>query len=635
MKAFAALYAALDATTSTEAKIEALAAYLQDQAQHAPADAAWAVYLLAGGKPRQAVPSVRLRRLACRLAGIDDWLFEECYQAVGDLAETIALLLPEAAPGPAPELGLADWMERRLLGLRGAGEAEQDARLASWFDELRQPVERFLLVKLIGGGFRVGAGRMLVQRALARHAGIDARRVAERMVGYTDAKRLPTAIDFQALCAADPGASGQIGLESAGPRQDGQPYPFYLAQALDAAHDDDPGAALGPAADWQAEWKYDGMRGQLVRRAGRAWLWSRGEELVGERFPEIVAAALRHLPDGTVLDGEIVVWRPASPAAAQAPAMEGAAAPAADGAGAPPQPASSTTGDAAMPPCAPEPAPFARLQERLGRKTVGRKLLAERPAGFIAYDLLEREGRDQRALPLAERRARLEALLAASAGWQPPVLVLAPVLVTAASWDERAVLRRSARDRGVEGLMLKHRASVYGVGRSRQPDAGGGWWKWKLAPLAVDGVLVYAQTGHGRRASVYTDYTFAVWSRAPRDADEAAAAVERLSAGAPVPAGALELVTFTKAYSGLSDEEFRQVDRLIRRSTVDTFGPVRSVRPSLVVEIGFEGIARSARHKKSGVALRFPRMLRLRPDKPLHEAGTLAELEALLPPGEG
>ena len=557
MRRFAALFDALDASTATGDKVAALVRYFAD----APAqDAAWAVFFLAGGKPRQVVPTALLRSTACAAAGIDDWLFEACYQAVGDLAETIAHVLPP--PARHSDDGLAHWVEQRLLPLRGLSPDEQALLLRQAFDELAAP-ERFLLVKLIGGGFRVGVSKLLVQRALALHAGIDAKRVAQRLMGWTDARASVSAERFLRLVSAD----------DDGPADAGQPYPFFLAHALQAEPD-----TLGPVADWLAEWKYDGIRAQLVRRADACWIWSRGEELMTERFPEVTTRA-KALPDGTVLDGELLVWR---------------------------------EGDAS-------PAPFSLLQQRIGRKTLTRKLLADAPVVFVAYDLLEQGGVDQRDRPQHERRAALAALLADQA------LRLSP-LVPSRDWQGLAAQRALSRERGVEGLMLKQRDARYGSGRTR---SDGTWWKWKIDPLTADGVLIYAQAGHGRRAGVYTDYTFAVWSRPPRDAAEAQAVVDAIAARRPAEPGALQLVPFAKAYSGLSDAEFAQVDREIRAHTLEKFGPVRSVRPTLVFELGFEGINRSPRHK-SGIAVRFPRMLRIRHDKPLHEADALPTLEALI-----
>ena len=564
MKLFSRLFSELDRSTATLAKDEALKRYF---AAAAPRDAAWAVYFLAGGKPRQVVPSSVLWASACRGAGIDDWLFDACYQAVGDLAETVAHVLPPASR--TSDVGLAVWVEERLLPLRGLAPEEQAERVATYWDEL-DTAGRFLLNKLIGGGFRVGVSKLLVQRALAEGAGIDAMLVAQRMMGYTDARTVPSAARYMQLTASG----------TAGPLDIGQPYPFFLAHQLELGVEQIE-ARLAAPADWQVEWKYDGIRAQIVKRASQAWIWSLGEELVTERFPEVAAQA-QHLPDGTVLDGELVVWKD----------------------------------DAVR--------PFALLQQRIGRKTLGRKLLDDVPVAFIAYDVLEVGGVDVRERPQRERRELLERIVAGHPG-----LRLSPI-EACESWAGFAALRAEARGRGVEGLMLKHREARYGTGRRKQDDlAGGTWWKWKIDPLSVDCVLIYAQAGHGRRASVYTDYTFAVWNRRPADAAEAEAVVDQIAARSPAAPGALQLVPFAKAYSGLTDEEFRRIDRIIRRDTIEKFGPVRSVRPSLVFELGFEGINRSGRHK-SGIAVRFPRMLRIRDDKPLWEADSLVELETLL-----
>jgi len=564
MKRFARLFAELDQSTATLAKVDALKRYFADAA---PRDAAWAVYFLAGGKPRQVVPSGVLWTIACRKAGIDDWLFDACYQAVGDFAETVAHVLPP--PEHESDLGLADWIEERLLTLRGLAPEEQALRIGSFWDEL-DTAGRFLLNKLIGGSFRVGVSKLLVQRALAEGAHVDAKLVAQRMMGYTDGRVAPSAERYRHLTAS----------AEAGPLDVGQPYPFFLAHQLDAPVAEFATRLASPAG-WIVEWKYDGIRAQVVRRGSQVWIWSRGEELVTERFPEIVEA-VRPLPDGTVLDGEVVVWK--------------------DG----------------------KVAPFNLLQQRIGRKTLTKKVLADAPVGFIAYDLLEVGGVDLREQPQSERRERLEALVAAH-----PSIHLSPV-ETAESWEALAERRKESRERGVEGFMLKHRQARYGTGRRKQDDlAGGTWWKWKVDPLSVDCVLVYAQAGHGRRASVYTDYTFAVWNRLPADAAEAQAVIDAIDRREPAAPEALQLVPFAKAYSGLTDEEFREVDRAIRRTTLEKFGPVRSVKPTMVFELGFEGINRSTRHK-SGIAVRFPRMLRIRADKPLHEADTLQTLEALL-----
>lgn len=543
MKRFAKLFNELDTSTSTRSKVHALKRYF---ASVDAADAAWAVYFLAGGKPRQAINSRVLRGFALKASGLPEWLFEESYQAVGDLPETISLLLPP--PVRSSNGTLAFWIEERLLPLRGRAPADVMAALAAYIEEL-ETAERFLLIKLIAGGFRVGVSRLLVTRALAEHAQIDAKQVAQRMIGYTDIACAPSAGRYLALIDSGDGSIQAIA--------DGRPYPFFLAHSLNLSLDrfDD---ELGAPADWLIEWKYDGIRAQLVKRAGQVWLWSRGEELITERFPEIAERA-RQLPDGTVLDGEILVW------------SNGA------------------------------PQPFAQLQKRVTRKTVSASVLRQAPAVFLTYDVLQLDVEDVRLRTQRERRALLEQLATDHQTMVSP-------RVYAESWIELAQMRNQSRERGVEGLMLKHLQSKYRVGRTK--EANENWWKWKIDPYTVDAVLVYAQRGHGKRASLYSDYTFAVWN-VEIGADERA------------------LVPFAKAYSGLTDEEIRKVDAAIRRTTIEKFGPVRNVTPTMVFEIGFEGIQRSPRHK-SGIAVRFPRMLRWRHDKPIEEADTLTALQSLL-----
>ncbi len=548
MKAFAALYRDLDASTGSLAKQAALQAYLRQ----APSDdAAWAVYFLAGGKPRQLVPNALLRAQARLAAGLPEWLFDESYDAVGDLAETIALLLPE--PTATMDRPLSEWMRDHLLPLRGQPPEALALTLQSQWATL-DASQRFVYFKLITGAFRVGVSKLQVTQALAAVSGVDAKIIAQRLMGYTHIGARPTAADYDALIAPADADSAD------GAARGGQPYPFFLAHPfnLPLAEFD---ATLGPPQDWLIEWKWDGIRAQLVQRGGQASIWSRGEELITDRFPELRTLG-EALPNGTVLDGEILVWR--------------------DG----------------------RAQPFAELQQRIGRKTLSAKLLRDLPVVLCVYDLLEEEGVDLRDRPQRERRERLEAIVAAH---PLPGLALSP-LIDGSTWQDLARVREQARALGVEGMMLKRADARYGVGRTKDV---GVWWKWKIDPLSVDAVLIYAQRGHGRRASLYSDYTFAVWNGPPEDPDR-------------------QLVPFAKAYSGLTDVEIGQVDAVIRKTTLETFGPVRSVKPTLVFELGFEGIARSARHK-SGIAVRFPRMLRRRDDKPVAEADTLQTLQALLP----
>jgi DNA ligase-1 len=529
VRAFAELYTALDATTKTSEKVDALARYF---AAASAADAAWAVYFLSGRKPRQAVPTRKLQEWAAELAGIPDWLFDESRAVVGDLAEAIALVLP--APVRGSDRPLAEWVEQVLLTLREAGEDRQKAEvLAAW--AAMDHREAFVWNKLITGAFRVGVSQLLVTRALSRVSGVSAEVIAHRLMGDWQ----PTAAFFESLISPE-AADADVS----------KPYPFCLAHALDG-----PPNALGDIAEWQVEWKWDGIRSQLVRRAGRTFLWSRGEELVTDRYPE-----LKHLgdslPDGTVIDGEILPWKSG------------------------------------------RVLPFGELQRRIGRKTIGKKLLEEVPVVLMGYDVIEWEGRDVRNEPLAWRRVKLEELVAAV---NSPALLVSP-LVEAATWEELGAKRDTSRQQNVEGFMLKRKTSIYRVGR-----VTGDWWKWKIGPLTVDAVLIYAQGGSGKRAGLFTDYTFGVWDNG-------------------------QLVPIAKAYSGLTDAEIRHVDAFVRRNTLETFGPVRTVKPELVFELGFEGIQPSGRHK-SGVAVRFPRMLRWRTDKKAEEADTLETVKKLLPRG--
>lgn len=547
MKAFATLYARLDATTSSNAKLAAM----QDYFHHAPAtDAAWAVYFLAGGRPRRLVPTKLLRALAIKAAALPEWLFEESYQSVGDLAETIALLLPASANTSTE--GLATWVEDKLLPLRASPPDQLLMILTPLLQQLDQ-VGKFVCIKLITGSFRVGVSKLLVTRALATLAGIDAKRIAQRLVGYTDLAARPSAEAYLRLVAA-------VSDNGQDERMQGQPYPFFLAHPLQAASADFD-AQIGPPSEWQIEWKWDGIRAQLVKRDGQLWVWSRGEELMTDRFPELAALAPQ-LPDGTVIDGEIVVWRDDKVQS------------------------------------------FALLQQRIGRKTLTAKMLDRIPVAVLAYDLLEWQGVDWRDRPQSARRAQLEILVAACG---QPQLRISPLL-SGNNWADLQRQREASRRLGVEGMMLKNKQARYGVGRTKDV---GVWWKWKIDPYTVDAVLIYAQRGHGRRASLYSDFTFAVWDAPPH-------VTER------------KLLPFAKAYSGLTDAEMREVDAIIRKTTVEKFGPVRSVTPTMVFELGFEGIALSPRHK-SGVAVRFPRMLRWRQDKPLAEADTLQTLRELLP----
>jgi DNA ligase 1 len=528
MKDFAALFTALDQTTRTGVKTAALAEYFRTAPED---DRLWTVALLSGRRPRRVITTTRLREWAAERASIPLWLFEACYPVVGDLSETIALVLPP--PTGRIERSLTGW----ITALRALDTADEMARksfvLSAW-DGL-EPTERFVFNKLITGGWRMGVSAKLTTRALAQATGIPEADLTHRLMGDWSPERVSWASLIE---APDPTADLS------------RPYPFSLAYQLDDAPE-----TLGSVADWLAEHKWDGIRGQLILRGGTRHLWSRGEDLMTERFPEL-APLTDFLPQGTVIDGEVLAWDHA----------------------------------------AARPLGFSSLQPRIGRKTVPKKLLAEAPVIVMAYDLLEWQGRDIRDRPLSDRRATLATALA---GLPPDLPLRLSPPVPATDWAGLAAARAQARAIGAEGLMLKRLAAPYRAGRRK-----GDWWKWKLDPLTIDAVMIYAQAGSGRRATLYTDFTFAV-----RDGDR--------------------LVPFTKAYSGLTDAEFREITAWVRKNTTERFGPVRGVRPEHVFEIAFEGIQASPRHK-SGVALRFPRMARWRRDKPVAEANTLDDLKALL-----
>ncbi|AZQ65838.1 ATP-dependent DNA ligase [Silicimonas algicola] len=528
MKRFAALFTALDQTTKTNAKVDALADYFST----APVeDRLWTMALLSGRRPKRTVTATRLREWAAEVSGIPLWLFEESYPIVGDLAETIALVLPE--PRNASDRTLGDWIGE-IRALSALPDEDRKTRVLAAWDALPK-IERFVFNKLITGGFRMGVSQKLMTRALSRATGVEEPELAHRLMGDWS----PDRTTFDALVLTpDPGSDLS------------KPYPFYLAYQLD-----DPVETLGDPSDWAAEHKWDGIRGQLILRGGQHFAWSRGEELMTDRFPEL-ATLTDFLPDGTVLDGEVLAWDSATEL----------------------------------------PMSFNALQKRIGRKTVPKALLAGAPVILRAYDLLEHEGADIRALPFSERRARLHALAEAVPDDMP--LRLSPLL-DFDTWGSLAATREASRAIGAEGVMLKRLDSPYRDGRRK-----GDWWKWKVDPLTIDAVMIYAQSGHGRRANLFTDFTFAVWE------GEA-------------------LVPFTKAYSGLTDAEFRSITAWVRKNTLERYGPVRAVKPHHVFEIAFEGIQQSTRHK-SGVALRFPRMARWRTDKPASEANTMEDLRAML-----
>jgi DNA ligase-1 len=562
MQAFAELIERLDVSRGTNAKVSCLLEFFR---QCPPRDAAWALQVLLGGSRRRLITGRRLRQICLEHSPLPDWLFEDCYSHVGDSAETIALLWQQISAGgddrwdkastaePLSSQPLHHWMEVLLPQAAAAADPELQAAAVRRLWQGLSAQQLLVANKLLTGGLRIGVAKGLVVKALAQLSRDEDAVLQHRLMGGFS----PTPQAWKALLAP---TDALAAVPS-------RPYPFFLASPLDIKGGTAEGAPLSdPTERWLIEWKWDGIRGQLIRRQGQSFLWSRGEELLNDAFPELIDAATA-LADGTVLDGELLVW----------------------------------------PQGEERPAPFAQLQRRLGRKAPGRQLLAECPACFVAYDLLERGGEDWRPRPLSQRRAALEELHQRLQQTTPTpeagLLRLSPRL-SLGSWSQLEPLRQQASAAAAEGLMLKALESPYLAGRKR-----GHWWKHKRDPCTLDAVLLYAQAGSGRRANLFTDYTFGLWDR---------------PAGEPA-----QLVSFAKAYSGLDDGEITALDRWIRQHTTERFGPVRAVEPQQVFELAFEGLQRSSRHK-SGIAVRFPRIARWRHDKPASEADTLATALALL-----
>jgi len=565
MRLFAELVVLLGTSTKTNDKLEALTNYFSGAADK---DKVWVIALFSGRRPKRTINTTQLATWSLEITGLPAWLYEESYHTVGDLAETIALLLPgQQDPAWASITTVERTEQDRMNEIGQRSSATGDGSLAYYLARLTEigkeeelikkdfilqcwahmnKDERFVFNKLITGGFRIGVSQKMIVNALAKTTDTSASVIAHRISGNWD----PMAISFEDLLSEE--ATGS---------DISRPYPFYLAYALE----DEP-STLGYPGDWQAEWKWDGIRGEIIKRQGQLFVWSRGEELMTERLPEYQAFS-EGLPEGTVLDGEIIGMQTSFP-----------------------NPTAGSENFTVL--------PFAALQTRIGRKNVTKKQLTEAPVGFIAYDLLEYEGKDWRERPLQERRAQLEQIVR---NIHHPLMHISPI-VEFSAWQQLADERQTSRDKGSEGIMLKKKGSPYQVGRKR-----GDWWKWKIDPLVIDAVMVYAQKGHGRRSNLYTDYTFAVKDEHNDN----------------------KLVTFTKAYSGLTDKELAEVDAFVKRNSLEKFGPVRTVRPELVFEIAFEGIAASSRHK-SGVALRFPRINRWRKDKKPDEINTLEDLQKIL-----
>jgi DNA ligase-1 len=527
MAQFADLVTELNSSTKTNDKLAALSNYFLTANDK---DKVWAIAIFSERRPKRVVNTSLLQGWCCEIAQIPYWLFAECYHTVGDLSETIALLLPETKPENDAGKDLSDYLEAFISLEKEDEEIRKRFILDSW--QNMDQGERFVFNKLITGGFRIGISQKMMVNALSKIVDLSASVIAHRISGYWD----PSTTTFSNILSND-----VVDVDHS------KPYPFYLAYALE----DEP-ATLGDPGEWHAEWKWDGIRGQMIKRDDQLFVWSRGEELMTDKFPEYTILK-DLLPDGIVLDGEII------------PAENG------------------------------KPLPFSVLQTRIGRKNITKKQLTEAPISFFVYDLLEFNYEDWRERTLEERRNKMEEVLQ---NINNKSIQLSPI-IKFTEWNDLAELRKTSREMNSEGIMLKRKNSIYQVGRKR-----GDWWKWKIDALTIDCVMIYAQKGAGRRSNLYTAYTFAV-----KDGDQ--------------------LIPFTRAYSGLTDKEFAQVDAFVKRNSIEKFGPVRTVKPELVFEIAFEGIAASNRHK-SGVALRFPRMSRWRKDKKVDEINTLDDLKAML-----
>ena len=539
MRAFAELLDRLSLTASRNAKLTLVRDYLRDTPDP---DRGWALAALTGDLSFAAAKPTFIRKAVEER--MDPQLFWWSYDYVGDLAETVALVWPRR-PGANREPELAEVVE----GLKSASRAEVQRLIEGWLDAMDEPRERWALLKLMTRELRVGLTARLAKRAAAELGGIDPAEIED----LWHALHPP----YEDLFAWLEGRSEKPSAENPGRFR-----PAMLAQAIDEAADF---AKLDPA-DYAAEWKWDGIRVQLVREAGVRRLYTRTGDDISRTFPDVVDALFE---DG-VIDGELLVIRGGKVAS------------------------------------------FADLQQRLNRKSVDAKLTAAYPAGVRAYDLLAQGREDVRTLSFAERRKRLEAFV----GRQGSAVIDLSPLQPFASWPELAALRAQppAGDPQVaEGIMLKRWDSIYEAGRPKGP-----WFKWKRDPFLIDAVLMYAQRGHGKRSSFYSDYTFGVWAE------------DEVGGRALTPVG--------KAYFGFTDEELKAIDKFVRDNTVERFGPVRSVRAEphagLVFEVAFEGLQRSGRHR-SGVAMRFPRINRIRWDKPPGEADELATLERMLAQMEG
>ena len=533
MKHFIQLIEDMADTTKTNTKVTRLVKYFSEVDK---GSAIWAIFFLYGKKIKRGVSYSLLTEIALEVLDLPDWLVYESITAVGDRSEALSLLLNIDETESEMEYSLQYWVEKRLLPLQKKTAEQQKKMIQEWWSECTRK-EIFVINKLISGGFygRIGVSKGIVLKALEKFTGVSTNTLQYRLMGSWD----PTIQFYESLISTD---TTDADLS--------QPYPFFLASPLQ-----EPLEALGDVNDWSFEYKWDGIRSETIIRKNKVFIWSRGEDIVTDSFPEVITE-LKKLPNGIVIDGEILAYHGGVPLA------------------------------------------FSVLQRRIGRigKNISKKILVEAPVKLMAYDLLEYEGKDLREKPLEERRALLEKIIKENKSG-----LLFSTDLKAENWKEVELLRDRSREKQAEGLMLKRKNSPYQSGRKR-----GDWWKYKVEPLSLDVVMVYAQAGSGKRANFFTDYTFAVWS-----------------------SDKTELIPIGKSYRGLTDEEIKKLDAWIRKNTKEKFGPVRTVNPEQIFELGFDNVLENKR-VKAGISVRFPRIIKWRTDKKLKDINTIDDAKDLL-----
>ena len=534
---FAKLFFDLDSNNSNNKKIDLLINYFLS---NSALNNSWTIFLLIGKSNKRFISGKSLREYYSIIYKLPIWLIDICHQKVGDSAEVISLLLSNKIDKKSKDISLNNLIKNKLPELLKISEEEKVEMIKYYWEII--PKENLLVFnKILTGSFRIGVSKGLVRKSLSKMLNMDESIISHRLMGQF----IPSAKTYNFII------SKKFHQKELGYK----PYPFQLANPLDIQVKD-----LN-LDDYQFEWKYDGIRGQIVKRRKNITIWTRGEELVNNSFPELVNL-ISLINDDFVIDGEILIWNSKKDC----------------------------------------PDDFGLLQKRIRRNSPSNKILKDLPISFITYDLLELNGKDLRENILSIRREILEKLYSS---WKEkstdPYFHKLKItkLIKVFDWYDIEKKKNNSRSLNTEGLVIKNKNSKYLPGRKR-----GNWWKYKVDPMQLDAVLIYAKGGSGKRADLYTDYSFALWK------DK-------------------ELTKFANAYSGLTNEEIKELDKWIRKNTLNKFGPVRSVKPFFVFEISFENIQFSSRHK-SGIAVRFPRITKWRKDKNIHEADTLENAYKLM-----